>query len=119
MRFVVGLTCHECGTRYEPKASYVCSDSFGPLEVSYDYDASRRVMTRQLIESRPPSIWRYRELLPLPPEIEPVSLGGGGTLLLRSLRFGNDLGLAELWIKDGEGTMLAESHSRIRSAQTL
>jgi threonine synthase len=42
-------------------------------------------------------LWRYREVLPLPANVEPVSLGEGGTPLLRAQRFANDV---ELWIKD-------------------
>ena len=65
MKFVAGLTCHLCGATYPPKASWVCSDCLGPLEVSYDYDAVRKVISRELIESRPGSLWRYVELLPV------------------------------------------------------
>ena len=42
-------------------------------------------------------MWRYREVLPLPGDIEPVSLGEGGTPLLRALKFADDV---DLWIKD-------------------
>ena len=62
MKFVAGLTCHLCGATYPPKASWVCSDCLGPLEVTYDYDAVRKVISRELIESRPPSPIRRRAL---------------------------------------------------------
>jgi threonine synthase len=42
-------------------------------------------------------LWRYREVLPLPENVEPVSLGEGGTPLLHAKRFGGDV---DLWIKD-------------------
>jgi threonine synthase len=42
-------------------------------------------------------LWRYREVLPLPDDVAPVSLGEGGTPLLRAQQFANDV---ELWIKD-------------------
>ncbi len=42
-------------------------------------------------------MWRYREVLPLPAGVEPISLGEGGTPLLRATRFADDL---DLWIKD-------------------
>jgi threonine synthase len=45
-------------------------------------------------------LWRYREVLPLPAEVEPVSLGEGGSPLLRANRFGKNLGLSNLWVKD-------------------
>jgi len=49
---------------------------------------------------REKSLWRYREVLPLPDGVEPVSLGEGGTPLLRAERFGRAVELSELWIKD-------------------
>jgi threonine synthase len=45
-------------------------------------------------------LWRYREVLPLPAVIEPVSLGEGGTPLLRMDRFGMRFGLENLYVKD-------------------
>jgi threonine synthase len=70
----------------------------GPLEVSYDYDAVRAVMTRQLIESRPRSLWRYQELLPV--EEPRTGFNSGFTPLVRATRLAKELGLAELYIKD-------------------
>jgi threonine synthase len=59
------LKCRECARPYPKKAVHVCDYDFGPLEAAYDYDAIRPVLTRRLIESRPQSMWRYRELLPI------------------------------------------------------
>jgi threonine synthase len=98
MRFVAGLTCHECGAKYQPEALWVCSSCLGPLEVSYDYGAVREVMTRQLIESRPRSLWRYLELLPV--EEPRTGFSSGFTPLVRATRLAKELGLAELYIKD-------------------
>src|SRR5262249_9074316 len=47
-----------------------------------------------------PSLWRSRELLPLPVDVEPVSLGEGMTPLLYCPRLGKQLGLANLYVKD-------------------
>jgi threonine synthase len=98
MRFVVGLTCHLCGKRYPAEALWVCAECLGPLEVSYDYDAVRSVMTRSLVESRPRSLWRYQELLPVN---EPrTGFNSGFTPLVRATRLARELGLAELYLKD-------------------
>ena len=97
MKFVAGLTCHLCGATYAPQASWVCS-CLGPLEVSYDYDAIRKVISRELIESRPPSIWRYVELLPV--EEPRTGFHSGFTPLVRASRLADVLGLDELYIKD-------------------
>ena len=40
------LACKECGTEYEPKATHVCQECFGPLEVKYDYESLMRTVTR-------------------------------------------------------------------------
>ena len=54
-------------------------------------------MTREALAPREKSLWRYREVLPLPSNVEPVSLGEGGTPLLHAETFCNDV---DLWIKD-------------------
>jgi threonine synthase len=98
MKFVAGLTCHLCGATYPPNASWVCTDCLGPLEVTYDYDAVRKVISRELIESRSRSIWRYLELLPV---IEPrTGFHSGFTPLVRATRLAEELGVSEVYIKD-------------------
>ena len=98
MKCVVGLTCHLCGATYPPEALWVCSECLGPLEVSYDYNAVRKTLTRELIESRPRSLWRYLELLPV--EEPRTGFHSGLTPLVRADRLARELGLDELYIKD-------------------
>ena len=98
MKFVSGLTCHLCGASYPPEALWVCSECLGPLEVTYDYPAIRGVMSRSLIESRPRSLWRYRELLPV--EEPKTGFNSGFTPLVRATRLAKELGIDELYIKD-------------------
>jgi threonine synthase len=62
-----------------------------------DLDEAQQTLRRQTLANRKKSLWRYREVLPLPGDVEPVSLGEGGTPLLRAQTFGNDV---DLWIKD-------------------
>jgi threonine synthase len=75
----------------------VCS-CLGPLEVTYDYDAIRTVISRELIESRPASLWRYLELLPV--ETPRTGFNSGFTPLVRATRLAAELGLDELYLKD-------------------
>jgi len=77
----------------------VCEWCFGPLEVVYDYEAIRKVVSRERIASGPLSIWRYADLLPASAE-GAVSLGAGFTPLVRADRLAAELGLGELWIKN-------------------
>lgn len=99
MSFVNGLKCRECGREYPKQLLAGCEDCFAPLEVVYDYKAISRVLTREKISSRPKTLWRYRELLPI--EGEPVvGLATGGTPLLRAPRLGRALGIENLYIKN-------------------
>jgi threonine synthase len=99
MSFASGLRCRECGAAYPSEALFVCDRCFGPLEVAYDLDAARGVVTRDSIADGPPSIWRYRDLLPDPGD-EEIDLGAGWTPLRRAHRLGEILGLNELYLKD-------------------
>ena len=93
------LKCRECGREYPLAATHVCEFDFGPLEVVYDYDRVKRSLTRFAIESRPRSMWRYRELLPV--EHGPtVGLQVGCTPLVKADRLAKRLGIRELWIKN-------------------
>ena len=71
-----------------------------PLWVRYDLDGIRRCVSPADFENRPQTMWRYRELLPLPDKVEPITLGERITPLLPAPRLGAALGLSELWIKD-------------------
>src|SRR5258708_6994222 len=63
--YMRALKCRECGREYPLTATHVCEFDFGPLEVVYDYDRIKQSLTREAIKSRPNSMWRYRELLPV------------------------------------------------------
>jgi len=72
---------------------------FGPLEVAYDYANIRKQLSRAVIESRPKSLWRYQELLPVSGEPR-VGLHSGFTPLVKADRLAAYLGVKELYIKD-------------------
>lgn len=93
------LKCKECGEEYELKAIHVCECCFGPLEVTYDYNALRRTVTRETIQAGPNSIWRYRPFLPVATDT-PIDVGTGMTPLVRSNRLARRLGLKKLYIKN-------------------
>ncbi len=71
-----------------------------PLWVHYHLDRIAQAIGPETFRQRPPSLWRYRELLPLPLDAEPVTLGEGMTPLLPCPRLGASLGLTRLLIKD-------------------
>jgi threonine synthase len=100
--FLTHLVCTSCGLEHDAaQLQNLCTACQKPLFPSYDLAAVGRVFTRESLATRQArSLWRYREVLPLPSECEPVSLGEGGTPLLRAKRFGRQVGLTDLWIKD-------------------
>src|SRR5918911_5066779 len=99
MSLVLGLKCKECGREYPKEAAYVCEFCFGPLEVAYDYERIAGRISQSLIMSRPHSLWRYRELLPL--DGDPTDgLSSGFTPLIRADNLARTLGVRELWIKN-------------------
>ncbi|MES1213256.1 MAG: threonine synthase [Singulisphaera sp.] len=71
-----------------------------PLWVRYDLDAVREAVTRDDLAGRPPTMWRYRELLPPADERSIVSLGEQITPILRCRRLGQRFGLENLYVKD-------------------
>ena len=97
--FMKALKCRECGKEYPLSATHVCEFDFGPLEVAYDYDRIKKSLTRAAIESRPHTMWRYRELLPIAGE-PTVGCQVGYTPLVKADRLAKHLGIRELWIKN-------------------
>ncbi len=97
--YFTSLKCRECGRLYPKQAIHVCDFDFGPLEAAYDYDAIKSVLTRKAIESRPQSMWRYRELLPIDGE-PTVGQQVGFTPLVKADRLAKALGIRELYVKN-------------------
>ena len=92
------LACTSCGLRHAwSRLQNLCPSCQKPLFAIVDLAAASRALTRDALTTREKSLWRYREVLPLPADVEPVSLGEGGTPLLCAVKFGGDL---DLWIKD-------------------
>lgn len=97
--FFSNLKCRECGRLYPKEAIHICEFDFGPLEAAYDYDAIRASISRAVIESRPETMWRYRELLPID-GAPTVGLQTGFTPLVRADRLAERLGVEELYVKN-------------------
>src|SRR4026207_1282233 len=94
--FMKALKCRECGREYPLAATHVCEFDFGPLEVVYDYAHIKKSLTRSAGESRPHTMWRYRELLPVADE-PTVGTQVGFTPLIKADRLAEALGIRELW----------------------
>src|SRR5438094_571729 len=96
--FLKHLECSACGLEHKSsRLQNLCRSCNKPLFAIVDLAAASRTLQRETLPTRDKSLWRYREVLPLPGDVEPVSLGEGGTPLLRAQKFGGDI---DLWIKD-------------------
>ena len=91
------LECTRCGARSErDSGANLCPRCRGPLFARY---APSRI-DRDDVAGRPRSIWRWHERMPVEKPENVVTLGEGGTPLLRADRLGPREGFADLWIKD-------------------
>ena len=82
-----------------------------------------------MLEGKPPSLWRYREVLPIESDEEPVTLGEGFTPLIRARRLEAALGMDLVHIKDeslnptnsfkARGLSVAVTRARGLGVQTL
>lgn len=101
MSYVKGLRCREsdCKQEYPNQPLHICDYCFGKLEVAYDYEGIAKAMIRERIESRPPTMWRYRELLPLDGE-PTVGREVGFTPLIRARNLERVLGHQEVYVKN-------------------
>ncbi|MEO8681530.1 MAG: threonine synthase [Vicinamibacterales bacterium] len=95
----------ECGSNcgagpFDPRQVHFLCPSCGlPMLARYDLDAARQ-WKRESLVGRAPNMWRYREMMPLLPGEEPITLGEGFTPLIHAKRLGGTLGLERLFIKD-------------------
>jgi len=97
--FVTHLESALDGTRLEAGKVHTVHQG-RPIWVRYDLQRIGRAVGPEFLMARAPSLWRYRELLPLPFEDEPVSLGEGMTPLLSCPRLGREMRVPRLRVKD-------------------
>jgi threonine synthase len=93
--------CIDCGTKAAYLPQTPACPGCGSLwrEAVYDYEKLSASLPL-LLPGRPFDIWRYRELLPIRAPIPDLSLGEGGTPLIRAANLGMMLGCPNIYIKD-------------------
>jgi threonine synthase len=94
-----GLRCRACGTPAASGPVFVCTRCFGPLEATYDLPDVAGRLTREVVDARDATIWRYAELLPVE-SLPTAGLRVGLSPLVPAPRLASRLGLERLWIKD-------------------
>lgn len=100
MPLATHLECARCGKQLDAgKVQNLCACG-SPLLARYSLHRTGAIRMRERLASRPPTLWRYREVLPVTQESSIVSLGEGFTPLVHAERLGERLGLANLYLKD-------------------
>jgi len=95
------LECSKCGETYpHTEPQNVCNTCGKPLLARYALEELAGTWRRDTLLSRPASLWRYTELLPISTPEDIVTLGETMTPLVHAKRLGVEFGLTELWVKD-------------------
>ena len=100
MKNVRYAKCVKCGRIYEAVPSLTTCGCGGILDIVYDYGYIRQKLTKEKLKTRPHTMWRYRELLPVEEDTPAPPLRVGGSPLYEAQRLGKMLGVRKLWIKD-------------------
>lgn len=122
------LRCSRCRGIYPAEELQTLCACGATLYAHYDFALAGRTLTRESLSQRPPTLWRYAEVLP-GKAADAVTLGEGGTPLLSLKRLGEAHGLAELYLKDesanptgtfkARGLAVAVSRARVLGARKL
>ncbi|MFK7691347.1 threonine synthase [Paenibacillus sp. HJGM_3] len=98
-RFRLRCTCCNKAIAFELKGRCTCG---GSLLVEYDLEQVAAKLSPNTLLGRTASMWRYKELLPVLHEQSIVSLGEGGTPLIRMPRLERELEVRQLFVKREE-----------------
>ena len=101
MRNVKYGQCVRCGKTYEAVPDLTNCECGGILEIVYDYEYIKTVLTKEKLAARKnPTMWRYRELLPVEETTPDTPLRVGWSPLYEAPRLAEKLGIAKLYVKD-------------------
>src|SRR5580698_7859111 len=99
--FVTHLECGLTGERYEADVIQGLSKAGRPLLVRYDLGGVAKALTKDRLASRPQTLWRYREMLPVRRPENVVSLGEIVTPLISLPRIASGIAKGgEILVKD-------------------
>ncbi len=81
------------------RPAYACSACGNLLEIRLDAASALGRVSRTEFARRRLSVWKYKELIPVSHDREPISLMEGGTPLIRCRRLEKEKGLESLHVK--------------------
>lgn len=101
MKHVKHAKCVKCGRVYEAVPDLTNCACGGILDIVYDYDYIRTVLTKETLAGRRENtMWRYRELLPVEEDTPAPPLRVGGSPLYEAEALARELGVGRLYVKD-------------------
>ncbi len=101
MKHVKCARCVRCGKEYDAVPTVEDCACGGILDIIYDYEAIKPKLTKDILKNRSePTMWRYREVLPIEDTTANTPLRVGCTPLYNAPRLAEMLGIRELYIKD-------------------
>ena len=101
MKNVKYAQCVKCGKIYEATPNLTNCQCGGILDIIYDYDYIKTVLTKEkLAARRDNSMWRYRELLPVEEDTPNTPLRVGWSPLYEADILAKQLGIKKLYVKD-------------------
>jgi threonine synthase len=98
--FAQEIVCPRCDNRFSLTQLLNLCACGSPLLVRYDLKTASETLAKSSLQGQVPTLWRYRELLPLQDDANLISLGEGFTPLIEAKTLGRELGVQQLWIKD-------------------
>jgi threonine synthase len=115
--YISHLICAECNKIHDVnEAQNVCTDSTCAGSLLVKYRLNESTLTKEDLKNRPFTMWRYHEFLPVTQPENIITLGEGGTPLLKIEKLGNAFGLSKLYIKDEGGNPTGSFKARGMSA---
>ena len=101
MKNVKHAKCVKCGKIYEATPNLTNCSCGGILDIIYDYDYIKTVLTKEKLAARQDnSMWRYRELLPVEETTQAPPLRVGWSPLYEARTLAAQLGIKKLYVKD-------------------
>ncbi len=91
------LECAYCSLELDADRPWnLCPECGKPLLARYDLETAGRTLTKEAVAAREPTLWRYRELLPVRDPRYEVCLGEGFTPLTHASRLGQQVSFESL-----------------------
>ena len=87
---MVHQECINCKTQYDiDEIVYFCPKCGDILEIKFDFKELAETLKASDWKTKPLSVWRYRDFMPIHEATHIVTLNEGGTGLHRSQRLGD------------------------------